>query len=919
MPKSPFPDEFLGVDLEYDGVWNPIDLGTDLDQAGFRVAHGARDEGGEADASSLSFTVANGTGKYSPRNPSSPLFGKISRNTPARARVALGAPWLDLETPAARATTPDTSNLDITGDIDIRWWGYRDSWTVAADLISKYSTTGNQRSWLLRAEANGTLCLFWSVDGTAVLEARSTVPLPSWAGEVAVRVTLDVDNGAAGRTAQFFYAETLSLGTAPDTGAWVQLGTDVVQASTTSIFNSTAVLTLGKEPTSAAGTPPQQVYGWSVRSGIAGAQTTRTQAVVSDVAAGSVSFADSTGKVFTVTDGSVTNAHSLAVCEVAEWPMDWNRTGGPSVLTTVEANGVSRRLGQGEEALDSAIYRSITNKANPNLIAYWPMEDGTEATSFGAAVGRYSTGWAGDPSLAAYDGFGGSNPIPTFGDTRSRFRSARVSATAGIQVRHLMHVPAAGIPDDTRLLTINFYANDPPDLGSVTVYYRPAGGLELRGYNSDGTDIGGSGPVAFDVDGKDLRVAVTLIQDGSDVDFILTTVDADASGLQWSGTLSGRPLTSLQDVILNPGRVDLGQTAFGHMTIENSISTVFDVQPAVLAGYEGEAASTRLTRLSAERGVPVVLRSVSSLPTPLGPQRADTFLNLVRQTVQADGGIVHDDPSSVSLRYRSLYSLGSQPAVVIPYDDNRVIPFRPVDDDGLIRNRVTVERPGGSRVTKEATVGALSTQPVPDGVGVYAEALTRNVETDELADRTASWLLHVGTWDEGRYPTLGVDLANPFFLGNPVLTRQLLRLVPGDRLVILDPPSWLPPFSVDVLVMGVQVDATPHSLRLTWTCIPARPYRVGYWNAGHRYSAEGTVLTSGVSATTTTLPLTLPELVSWTHADGDYEILVGGELMRVTNVSGGNSMTVLRSLNGVVKAHSAGAAVALADPSFYAR
>jgi hypothetical protein len=256
---------------------------------------------------------------------------------------------------------------------------------------------------------------------------------------------------------------------------------------------------------------------------------------------------------------------------------------------------------------------------------------------------------------------------------------------------------------------------------------------------------------------------------------------------------------------------------------------------------------------------------------------------------------------------------------VIPYEDNKVIPFTPSDDDALTRNRATVERPNGTRATKELITGPMSIQPPPLGVGLYDEAVTLNLAEDEDVEADAAWRVHVGTWDEGRYPELGVDLADPRIIADPVLIRDLLALTPGDRLVIENPPPWLPPRSVDVLVMGVSMDITPHHLRIVWSCVPARPYRVAYWNAGHRWSAEGTVLSAGVSDTATTLPLTLPGQYGWTHADGDYDILVGGELMTVTNVTGGDSMTVTRSVNGVVKTHAAGAPVALADPSFYVR
>jgi len=905
MRKSPFPTGFLKTELFYSGAWQ--DITADTDQAGVSISHGARSESSTADVSDLSFTLTNQDGKYSPRNPTSPRYGLVGRNTPARATVALGAPWLDLTAPGSRATTPDAAALDITGDIDIRWWGERDSWTVAADLPSKWNTTGNQRSWLLRAEADGTLTLFWSADGTAALNARSTIAIPAWAGPIALRVTLDVNNGASGRTAKFYYSDSL-------TGTWIQLGADVVQAGTTSIFNGTASLTLGREPTSAASNTPQRVYGWQVRSSING--TIVSGRTVSDLTAGVTSFADSQGQTWTVTDGSVTNRHTLAVCEVSEWPMDWNTKGAPSVLTEVQASGVTRRLGQGAQPLDSAIYRSITNGENPNLLAYWPMEDGSDATSFGQAVGTYPLGWAGTPSLAAYDGFGGSNPLPTLGDTRMRARVRRAPSTAGVQVRHLLHTPVGGAPEDFTL-EINFYASGGADLAVVRLTYQADGALALRGFNSDGTDIGGTGPVGFAVNGKDLRVSVELIKNGSNVDFVIATVDAAASGVSWSGSFTGRPLDEVRDVIVNPRRDDAGDTAFGHLTIENSISTVYSVPPAVLSGYVGEGATTRLNRLAGERSVAITTRPGGL--TAMGAQRTDTFLDLMAQTAEADGGILHDDMRSIGLRYRSLHSLGSQPPVVIPYDDNLVIPFRPSDDDSLTRNRVTISRPNGTRYTAEATTGPLSTLPPPDGVGLYDTAQELNLATDDLVTRTASWRLHVGTWDEGRYPSLGVDLAHPYFLGNPVLTRQLLSLTPGDRLVITDPPPWLPPRSADVLVMGVQIEVTPLHLYLRWSCVPARPYRIGYWNvAEHRYSGEGTVLSSSRTTTSTSMLLTTPTGVTWTHADGDYDIVIGGEVMTVTDVVG-TTMTVIRSVNGVVKTHAAGEAVQLAEPSFYAR
>lgn len=77
------------------------------------------------------------------------------------------------------------------------------------------------------------------------------------------RATLDVDNGAGGRSAQFFTS---------DNGTnWTQLGSTVTAAGTTSIFNSTSKLEIGSQEN---GLNPLKgkVYAASIRNGINGTE-----------------------------------------------------------------------------------------------------------------------------------------------------------------------------------------------------------------------------------------------------------------------------------------------------------------------------------------------------------------------------------------------------------------------------------------------------------------------------------------------------------------------------------------------------------------------------------------------------------------------------------------------------------------------
>lgn len=72
-------------------------------------------------------------------------------------------------------------------------------------------------------------------------------------------------------------------------------------------------------------------------------------------------------------------------------------------------------------------------------------------------------------------------------------------------------------------------------------------------------------------------------------------------------------------------------------------------------------------------------------------------------------------------------------------------------------------------------------------------------------------------------------------------------------------------------------------------------------------------LVSGITSGATSVAIT----GVWTTTGYPFDFLVGGERLTATaaSVGGGNTtLTVTRSVNGVVKAHSAGAAVTLAEP-----
>ena len=167
---------------------------------------------------------------------------------------------------ATRIDMPDDATTSITGDIDLAVLVDLADYTPATPqaLAAKFVQTGNQRSYELQVETNGTLRAYTSANGTTeVTFATSTVGVDTVATpgtKIWIRWTGDVDNGSAQRVAKFYTAPTVSA-TDFTPGTWTQLGTTVTSAGATSFFDSTALLTLGGFNAGTGNPPTGKGYG----------------------------------------------------------------------------------------------------------------------------------------------------------------------------------------------------------------------------------------------------------------------------------------------------------------------------------------------------------------------------------------------------------------------------------------------------------------------------------------------------------------------------------------------------------------------------------------------------------------------------------------------------------------------------------
>src|SRR5262249_52599746 len=92
--------------------------------------------------------------------------------------------------------------------------------------------------------------------------------------------------------------------------------------------------------------------------------------------------------------------------EVPAWPST-SDISGTDVFSPVTAYGMLRRLSQGTPPVESVMRRAYT-RANivPNVVAYWPCEDGVNSTQIASAVsGGQPMVVTGTPQFASNGGF----------------------------------------------------------------------------------------------------------------------------------------------------------------------------------------------------------------------------------------------------------------------------------------------------------------------------------------------------------------------------------------------------------------------------------------------------------------------------------------------------------------------------------
>jgi hypothetical protein len=596
---------------------------------------------------------------------------------------------------------------------------------------------------------------------------------------------------------------------------------------------------------------------------------------------------------------------------VVRWPVQWDKSGN-NCWAPIQAAGIMRRLRQGSQVLKSPLTQQL---ATYDLTGYWPLEDGSAATSFGAA----STGTTPATFTPATVTPGADTTLP--GSSR-----CPVFTTANATIRGRAAVRQTGTGFAFMfLMKLGTLPTTRTKIASISAVGGPAGVYDIY-LDSSGTQIVVE---AISQSGVLLSTATggITVDPLNWVAYQLETEKTAPTTVIWTMLwhevgeityyfVNGSDVSASTPRALNwiLGGTDLNGAAYSQVWLgENTLPFVDDTFSLVSDGYRGELASDRIQRICDQQGVPVSVESGDS--EALGPQPISDLMGILEDAANADYGILYESGAGLGYRPRSArYSRDVTFALSVA-DGEIDDPPEAIEDDQRVRNEWTVSRTDGSSATAiDATHQAAE--------GRYADAVTIGVASDSVLADHAAWRVYLGTRPDLRWPDLSINFArNPELLDTwrsaPFQPR--ITVVTGlDQITAAADP--------DVIAEGYSATLSAHEWRVRFNCSSAGGWDVPELDGEARLDTDGSELASSVTTTATSWSVSTTSDPVWITSaaypgDFPFSVTCEGEEVTVTAITGTSSpqtFTVTRSVNGVVKAHSAGAELSLTDPTYLA-
>lgn len=618
--------------------------------------------------------------------------------------------------------------------------------------------------------------------------------------------------------------------------------------------------------------------------------------------------------------------------EVASgWPTKWT-TGAPDAgdaWVPLRAGGRSERINADTTPLAGPLY----DKLATGIDYYWPLTDPSSATS--AAPVPSTTGLTSPPRLYPW----GAN-APKFAGTSGPPSSPSVpdfTNRGGL---------SAGLTDGVSgqfyvALWFKFESGDTSGFGAMSLYQirldSPIGdvtGFDVVAYTGIGVGTDGINRAGFTCSAytgypqgsanrsADMQFDVSSIPCTQDDWHLLRVVYTESGGAitqtlyldgdligSDTGSAGGYTLGALSNITLaandssglyaapwtaNSG---VGLASLAHLVIQSDVISDIGIYEAGM-GYPGETAADRLTRVCAAAGIGFDLVGTASDTATMTAQRyGGTLASVLEDCPRTDGGLLTDAIDALGLRYVTRVELYNRVAdLALDYTlKAEVMPGLDIDESTFtVENDVTVTSEVGSARAQQLTGSRNVDEPTDGtgGVGRYPGGLSTSLDTQQQLDDAASWALRLATTDVPRFTSVPVSLVALAAAGKTSIWQDAAQVQPGGLIAITNMPIWNPD-DVAVFAVGRSWRAANYEWDITFNTVDATAWQ----NIGGpledtvygRADSEDSYLTFGPSDSATAILVAntgnehIPTL--WTHADGDFDIQIGDEIMTVTAVT----------------------------------
>lgn len=623
--------------------------------------------------------------------------------------------------------------------------------------------------------------------------------------------------------------------------------------------------------------------------------------------------------------------HDRYFGHIVDLPKRWDRSATDSTLPITCRGPLHRMVRQ--QPLRSAVRTTIAASAP---VYYWPMEDGADATQFASALANSDPlTFTRTPTPGAVSALDGSGAFADFDGTAAlivdSFQPVSITATAGylaiaftwaatkVNAKHPGWSPIA------------------IELGTGTVSQ-----VEFRAYGrwngssfdtlaidfgSVGTRVATSGTFdPFDGEGHDILAVAE--QSGANVVYELF-VDGTSYGTNSVAGTLGVP-----SILYGPRAIDiswggLGNTdntgstfGIGHVAVHDTDGQLAtdDLHGAATA-WVGEQAHERAARRADEDGYSFYGQGAVS--AELGVQPEGNNLDVQRDLEKAEIGTVYE--REFGLAFKTLAEYYNQPvSLALDIAEGHITDdLEPSDNDTRFKNRWTAKRDGGSEATVDLGGGTL-----PADALIYAASDTFNLHADDQLADQAGWLVHRDGFDDDYWPAIDINFAK-----HPELIPDWVALPYGGRTTVDNMMSQAGLSQLNLIVEGWREHWNSKQWSASLNTSPASIYTVGVLDDDTlcKLDSGSSSLTSDITSSATSISVTTTDSADlwttdsaeWTEgSNGPLDIVVGGEVMRVTNIAGASSpqtFTVTRAVNGIEKAHTAGTEVHVLNALVLAR